>query len=143
MASTRIDLLGVHQIDGHWSLVTEGFQKACLDTDLTSHYLWVECRAGRAFLAIVSRDEKVIGAAVFRFEDWPSGCRLRCVILYGRDLAEWVAQLRTFTEELARVGGAVAIVAAGRMGFERVFPEATVTRQSYEMRTCPTTTTSK
>jgi len=130
----RIEVAGVQQVDGLWGLVADGMERACRKTggDLTSDYLWTECRSGRAFLVVVVRDTDIIAASVWRFEKWTTGRKLRCLALYGRHMRDWLGAHRKMIEQMARVGGATALVTEGRAGFQRVFPEARVLRQLYE-----------
>ena len=127
-----IALAGTHQVDGLWPRVAEGLERACLATggDMTAEYLWSECRSGRAFLVIIG---DCIGASVWRFEKWATGRKLRCLAVYGADMPSWLDDHRAMIEQMAKVGGATAIVAEGRTGWARLFPEAVVLRQLYEV----------
>lgn len=130
----RLSLAGVHEVDGVWPVVAEGMEKACRRTggDQTAHHLWEICRSGAGFLVIAADDAGLVGASVWQFQNWTSGKKLRCLALFGRDFASWVEDQRKFTMEMARVGGATSIVAEGRRGWERLFPEAKLLRQVYE-----------
>ena len=131
----RVELANCQQVDQVWPIISEGLEKACRRTggDLTSDYLWSEARAGRAFLAIVSRDREILAASVWRFEVWSTGRKLKCLCLYGRDMRAWLGQHRQFTTAMARAGGATAIVAEGRKGWARLFGEAKELRRTYEV----------
>lgn len=130
-----VKLVGVTQVDGVWSSVAGGLEKACRKTggDLTSDYLWSECRAGRAFLAVVTRDQNIIAASVWRFEKWTSGTKLRCLALYGSGLKSWLPEHMEFLNELAKAGGAKTLVSEGREGFKKIFPKARILRTLYEV----------
>lgn len=134
MPDTACSLVGVHQVDGLWSQIAEGLEHACRKTggDITAHYLWTECRAGRAFLVVATAPTKlgheIIAASVWRFEQWSSGRKLRCLSLYGRDMKSWLADHRKLTLEMAKTGGATALVTEGRPGWARVFREAKTLR---------------
>lgn len=137
MANTAISiaLAGVHQVDGIWAQVADGLEHACRKTggDLTADYLWSECRSGAAFLVVISREQELLGASIWRFEKWSSGKKLRCLALYGKHLCDWLQQHIEFTKAMASAGGATSLVTEGRRGFQRVFPKAKVLRQLYEV----------
>jgi hypothetical protein len=129
----NVALAGAHQVDGLWSQIADGLEHACRKTggDLTAHYLWTECRSGRAFLVVVSA-ETIIAASVWRFEQWTTGRKLRCLALYGVGMKDWLRPHRKLIEDLAKVGGATSLVTEGRKGFQRIFPAARVLRLLYE-----------
>ena len=131
----RVELAGAHQVDQIWKLVTDGLEHACRKTggDMTADYLWSECRSGKAFLVIVTDAEKIAGASVWRFEAWTSGRKLRCLALYGRRAAEWLAPHELIIRDIAKAGGATALVTEGRAGWQRLYPKARVVRQLYEV----------
>ena len=137
MTDFRVELAGAHQIDGLWPAVAEGLERACQETggDLTADYLWSECRAARAFLMLVIEDDSIAAASVWRFEKWTSGKKLRCLALYGKvgQMADWLDAHRKATIDMAKLGEATALVTEGRAGFARIFPEARVLRQLYEV----------
>ena len=135
VANTRIELAGVHQVDAVWSAVAEGLEHACRKTggDISADYLWGECRGGHAFLVVISRDNEILGASVWRFEKWTSGKKLRCLALYGKHICDWLEQHVEFTKAMAKAGDATALVTEGRRGFQRMFPKARVLRQLYEI----------
>lgn len=129
----RVNIAAPHEVDRVWPLVADGMEDACRKTGgaISSSWLWGECRSGRAFLVIVHSDE-IASASVWEFQDWSSGHKLKCHALYGKQMADWMPQLRPFIEELAEVGKASAVVWDGRMGWQKLFPNARVIRQTYE-----------
>lgn len=131
----QLSLAGVHEVDRVWPLVSGGLENACRKTggDLTSEYLWSECRSGRAFLVVIARDSEVIGASVWRFERWTSGRKLRCLALYGRDMKSWLPEHERLTFEMARVGGATSVVTEGRTGWKAKYPNARIVRTLLEL----------
>lgn len=135
MKPPSISLASVPEIDRVWGHVSDGLERACQRTggSLTAHYLWSECRSGAAFLVVITGDDGLLGASVWRFEDWSSGRKLKCLALYGRRMRDWLEQHRTFSEQMARAGGATALVTEGRLGWQRVFPKARLLSQSYEV----------
>lgn len=137
MASTPISvkLCGTYQVDGVWGAVSEGLERACRKTggDINAHYLWSECRSGRAFLAVIMDGDQIKGASVWRFEDWSSGKKLRCLALYGVDLQSWLPEHMEFLSELAKAGGTTTLVSEGREGFAKLFPKARKLRTLYEV----------
>ena len=74
-----VSLVPSQNIDQFWPHVREGFHEACMATggDLTTGDLWNACRHGPAFLVIVHEGEQIIGAAVYRADNWSSGRKLR------------------------------------------------------------------
>jgi len=132
--SLRIEIASVDQVDGVWPLIAEGVAAAALRTggDTTPEYLWSECRSGRAFLIVVSREKEVLASSVWRFEAWQTGRKFKCLSLSGRHMSEWIDDLRAFVEKLARVGGANALVTEGRIGWGRKY-KARILRQLYEI----------
>lgn len=134
-AAYQLSLASVPDVDRVWTMVAEGLENACRETggDITADYLWSECRAGAAFLVVIERGGDIAGASVWRFEKWSSGKKFRCLVLYGRNMSDWLAEHRRLTLRMARVGGANGIVAGGRKGWERLFPDAKVLKQIYEV----------
>lgn len=131
----RFSLAGCHEVDGIWPSVARGLEHACRKSggDLTADYLWSECRSGRAFLCIVSDGPAICAASVWRFEKWSSGKKLKCLALYGQGMRGWLDGHRAFTVEMAKAGGASSIVTDGRAGWGRLYPEARILRQTYEV----------
>lgn len=131
-----VEFVAPHIIDTIWHLVTDGIENACQKTggDIDSHYLWTECRSGKATLMIILKDQEIIGASVWRIERWSTGMKCRNLVLYGKNMKEWVDEHYEKTLELANLGHAESLVAEGRPGLARIFPEAKVLRQLYEVR---------
>ena len=132
----QLSLASVPDIDRVWRLVADGLETACQETggDLTAAYLWAECRSGAAFLVIIEGGGSIAGASVWRFEKWTSGTKLRCLAIYGHDMREWLDAHRRLTLRMAKTGNANGIVAGGRKGWERLFSDAKVIKQIYEVR---------
>lgn len=120
-AAIRVELANCQQVDQLWPIISEGLEKACRRTggDLTSDYLWSECRAGRAFLLIACDDDRIIAAGVFRFEAWTSGRKLRVLSLYGTRMSEWLQHGLSVVRQMMRVGNADGLVFEGRPGWSR------------------------
>lgn len=130
----RVDLANVTQIDRLWPFVYDGLENACQKTggDITADSLWVECRSGKAYLIVIAAEKKIVGASVWRFEQWTSGKKFRCLALYGHDFKGWWAEHYRLLETMMKAGGATAFVWEARKGFERIAPESKVLRQLYE-----------
>jgi hypothetical protein len=133
--ASRVSLVACPLVDSVWPFVTYGLEHACMKGggDIGSDYLWGLCRSGGAYLFVVADGEHVIGASVWNFEKWSSGRKFRCLAAYGQDRDNWLEQMRDLVRKAARDGGATALVADGRLGWARVFPEAKVLRQTYEI----------
>lgn len=136
----RVEVFKAGDVDHMWPNFTDGIEETCVagGGDITSEYLWSECRAGRAFLIGVWRqdgeDGEWVAGSVWRFEKWTTGMKLRCLVMYGRLMGEWLPLHRRVITNLAAMGHATALVTEGRKGFERIFPEAQVLRQIYEVQ---------
>ena len=116
-------------------MVAHGLEHACLKTggDITSDYLWCECRAGHAYLFVVADGEQIIGASVWRFERWVSGRKYRCLCHYGTSMRDWADDMRDLVERAAKAGGATSLVMEGRRGWGRRYPEARMLRYTFEV----------
>lgn len=131
----RVSLVACPLVDSVWPFVTYGLEHACQrgGGDLTSDYLWGLCRSGGAYLLAVADGDQIIGASVWSFEKWTSGRKLRCLALYGERMGEWAASKEEMVRKIARDGGATALVADGRMGWKRKYPDVRVIREILEM----------
>lgn len=123
-------------VDAYWPQISAEVEESCVVTggDITAHYLWSQCRNGQAFLILVMEDESIVAHSTWRFEEWTTGRKLRCLHLYGARMKEWAEQAEGVTRDLARIGGATGIVTEGRMGFQRLYPQAKILRQLYEVK---------
>lgn len=130
----RTELAGIHQVDQVFPLVAEGIETACRNTggDTSAAELWRECRSGRAFLTVIIDGNEVVGADILRFEDWTTGKKLRCLALWCKQ-KDWLPEHLDFVTRMAKAGGASSLVAEGRKGFERVFRNAKVLRELFEV----------
>lgn len=123
------------QVDLLWPFIADGMALACERTggDLTAGYLWQECRSGRAFLVVSQDGAAVNGASVWRFETWQTGTKLRCLSAWGEGMDLWRDAMRAHVAAMQREGGANGVVAEGREGWKRVFPQARAIRTLYEL----------
>jgi hypothetical protein len=123
------------QVDLFWPMVADGIGKACAEagSDVSAGYLWQECRSGRMFLVIAQQGAKVECAWVFRFDTWASGIKLRCIAAGGEGMSHWLEDIKKHVGEMQRQGGANGVVADGRMGWQRVFPDSRVVRTLIEV----------
>jgi len=126
----RVDLVPAAQVDAVWPIIGPGMALACrnVESELTPHNLWADCRTGRAFLSVVTDGTQLNAAVVWRFH----GETLHCVMVYGSGLLKWAAPLRDFAYRLAKAGGAKRISLDGRKAHQRLFPKARITRITYE-----------
>lgn len=128
------------QVDQVWPMIAEGMRRSCDKTggELSAGYLWQECRAGHAFLVVAYDATEVLGAAVLRFETWPSGIRLRGLGLCGKNMKAWLPEMRAVAEQIGRAGGAVALVDKGSPALLRLLRRfdvpAKVLSTQYEVR---------
>ena len=130
----KIEICSATEVDGLWPMVSDGFREASIrsggEVDPTDH--WTLCRSGRAFLILAVRGGSIIAAGVWMFENWLTGKKIRCLLIYGRDMKEWFQPYRGLILKIAKVGGATAMVTEGRSGWGRVVPEAVELRRLYE-----------
>lgn len=132
----KIEIAGVHDVDGVWPLVGPKFCVAsakCGD-DLTAGELWQLCRSGNAFLIVAYEEKTILMAAVVRFERWNNGSVLRVLSLVGDQIGEWAEEVKDFLNGMGKANGAGRIVAEGREGWMRIFNEPRKLRSTYEMR---------
>ncbi len=127
-------LVPVLMVDDAFAKVSEGLQKSCDRSggDLDAAYLWRECRTGQAMLYVVSHEADIIGAVVLRFENWSGKSVLRTLALWCNGLGVWDA-LDAKAHEIGRQFGAKSLIAEGRKGWERRYPNAKILRVLYEV----------
>jgi hypothetical protein len=129
----QISLVPMAAVDGVWASLSEGFQRAVMETggDLIVGELWQQARRGEAFL-ILAHDDKVLGASLWRPEVWQTGTKLRCLALFGTGMGAWIVPMRETAQKIAKDCGATSLVAEGREGWARIFPNARKLRVLYE-----------
>jgi len=132
----NISLVPLHLVDGIWSSVKDGFQKASdrFGGDLTVGELWQGCRAGHVYLFVVHDDQKVVAATAWKPELWRSGPKFRCLALYGLGMQDWMPELHEKVRQTAIQCGCETLLAEGREGWKRIFDKAKVLRVTYEER---------
>lgn len=110
-------------VDKFWPHVAQGMHRSCLKSggQISAGYLWQECRGDRAFLYIVHDQDKLFGAAIFAFREWPSGLRYMGLGLCGQEADQWFDALHEKVREDAKMGGAIAIVDAARPGMKKFY----------------------
>lgn len=128
-----ISLVSTQHVDAVWPSVRGGFQRFIDKTDsgLSTGDLWIKCRAEGAFL-IVAHDDAIRGASIWQTETRMSGRKLRCVALWGDGMNGWIHDMRAMAQDIARNCGANALISEGRLGWQRVFPDARVRSAIYE-----------
>ncbi len=121
-------------IDQCWPFLSEGFARSLAKTggDLSNADLYTTLRRGDAFLFVAWDGETVLGASIWRPERWASGLQLRCLALYGTKAKTWLPDMHEHAKRLARQCGAESLVADGRTGWTRLFPNARVLRVVYQ-----------
>jgi hypothetical protein len=120
-------------VDTIWPQLAEGFTKSCEGTNVSSGWLWTQCRAGEAFLVICHKDNEIKGACVVRFENQPSRLVLRGLALCGSNMSEWLATMQEKVRQMAREGGASVFIDEGRPGLAKMIKEARVVRVIFEV----------
>lgn len=107
------------EVDAVWPHIADGFNEAMERTggDISTGYLWQQCRNGNAFLVVVAREGQIVGASVWRPETWTSGEKFRCLALHGENAGDWFADLIEEMRAMAKRCGAGQVVFEGREGW--------------------------
>lgn len=130
----QVSLVPVGMVDQVWPGVVQGFARASDRSggDMTVGDLWTVCRSGNAHLFVVHDPEKISAATVWRAELWRSGQKFRCLALYGKGMAEWMPELKRQVARVAADCGCTSLLAEGREGWTKIFPNAKRLRTLYE-----------
>ncbi len=129
-------LVPVLMVDQVWPKIAEGMKRsvARCDGDLTASFLWQLCRSGPGFLLIATDEaNNVVGASVWRFEQYHSGHKFSCLALAGKGLKSWHADMRDLATRIAKDGGANGLISEGSRAYGRIFPDAKEVRTRYEV----------
>ena len=132
----KIAICSVAEVDHVWPIVSESLRKASVrcggEVDPIDH--WRMCRSGSAFLVVAIQRSTILAAGVWRFEEWLTGKKLRCLAIAGGSMSVWYPSYREFIVKMAKIGHATSLVTDGRTGWQRIEPEAKVLRQLYEVK---------
>lgn len=128
------EIVPVFRVDSAFDHVASGLQLSCERSggDLTASYLFEQCRSSSALLVVAHDDTGIIGAVVLRFENWSGKSVIRTLGLWCSKKGAWEA-LNKKTHEIGKLYGAKSLVAEGRKGWERRYPNAKILRQLYEV----------
>lgn len=131
----NFQLVKVHEIDALWPKIGPGLGVALRRSggDMSLGALFQQCRSGTASV-LLAFDDEVKGAAVFRPEVWETGSKLRCLAMFAQDFRAWKHEAAAAMMTLKEAIGANAVIFEGRVGHEKLFPEAKVLRQLYEVK---------
>jgi len=131
----KIGIANAVEVDAVWGVFSSRLQEMLDDAggDLSSGDLWQMCRSGNAFLVLVENDGKLVAASIYQFQRWTQRTVFRCLGLVGEDLKAWAQPLVQFAEEMAKQGGATALVTSGREGLHRIYPKAKRLTSTYIM----------
>ena len=134
IGSSVAEVVPLWQIDGIFEHIAEGLQKSCDRTggDIDAAYLFRECRSAAAMLVVAAENELIIGAVVLRFENWSGKSVLRTLALWCNGDGAWES-LNAKAHEIGRQFGAKSLIAEGRKGWERRYPNAKILRSLYEV----------
>jgi hypothetical protein len=125
-----IRLAGLTEIDGIWPRIATGMEECCRRSggDITPDWLFFVCRKGEALLVVVEDGEgKMLGALIATPQAWGGRRVLRILALCGRDMADWLDELKAFELPL----GIDKVIFEGRAGWARV-PGVREIRRVYE-----------
>lgn len=130
----KCELVPLWHIDSAFEQVAKGLQKSCDrgGGDLDAAYLHQQCRSAAAMLVGVSNDTGIIGAIVLRFENWSGKSVLRTLAIWCDGEGAWEA-LSEKTHEIGRQFGAKSLIAEGRKGWTRRYPNAKTLRVLIEV----------
>lgn len=130
----KADLVPVWQIDGAFEHVAKGLQLSCErgGGEIDAAYLHRECRSANAVLVVVTEKDQHLGAVVLRFENWSGRSVLRTLALWCDGPGVWDA-INSKAHEIGKQFGVKSLIAEGRRGWERRYPNAKVLRQLYEV----------
>lgn len=132
----RIGIANSAEVDGLWPLVAAKVQESCAKTggDMSSGDLWQMCRSGNAFLVVVLDDgSNPVATIILQFQKWADRSVLRCLSIAGESMSDWLPEAMKFVSGMALENGASCLVADGRDGWARVFPNAKRLRVTYEI----------
>ena len=76
-----------------------------------------------AFIFSIDNGDEVVGVAVTRYEIHPQKKYLQIHLLGGKDMTEWVSELRAKMKEFAILLGFDGVVIYGRPGWKKIFPD--------------------
>ena len=130
----KCELVPIWQIDNVFEHIAKGLQSSCDRSggDLDAAYLYRECRSSAAILVVTSDETEINGAVVLRFENWSGKSVLRTLALWCNSKGAWAA-LDTKAHEIGKQFGAKSLIAEGRKGWERRYPNAKMLRTLYEV----------
>jgi hypothetical protein len=86
----------------------------------TAGELLSRINSGEFLLAVVIRDEEIIGAQVFDIGTNPRGGKYLAIVCSGgRDMAAWLPGMVALGKHLGELAGAESILVFGRRGWQR------------------------
>lgn len=101
--------------------------------DLTLPDLWRGLRSGDFELWMAGEaDGAIEAAAITRLREWDGGVAAFVIGVASNDMRRWKQIIPEWRAAL-KARGARKIIIEGRKGWQRVFPEATVLRQIFEV----------
>lgn len=127
----NVAFASVASIDVIWPQIAQDMQAACqrCNSDYSAGDLWQMCRSGNGFLLVAVEGQEILMASVWRFK----GQEFHCEMLWGMRRHLWMNAAREFVEKTARDNGAFRVVTEGRRGWLRLFKDAVMTGNKYEV----------
>ena len=107
-------------VDAVWPTLLPSITEACeaCGNEMAPGQINQEIRSGHwAMLVALDDDDRPWGCAVFKFEAWPSGLKLRTLLMAGENLALWFDEMYDAIAECGRLGGANGLVTQSRKGW--------------------------
>lgn len=102
--------------------------------DLTLSELWQSLRSGESEMWLAGTDAGHEAAAITRLRPWGGGTAAYVLGVASHDGRSWRSIIPAWREAL-KARGAEKIIIEGRTGWKRIFPEARLLRQVYEVTT--------
>ena len=126
-----IRLASLFEIDAIWPHIAEGMKDCCGRSggDITPDWLYLACRKGEAILVTFEDSERhILGGLVAVPQQWANDRVLRILALCGRDMADWLDDLKAYNPPL----GIEKAIFEGRAGWAKV-PGIREIRRVYEV----------
>jgi len=126
-----IRLASLFEVDAIWPHIAEGMKDCCERSggDITPDWLYLACRKGEAILVTLEDSERhILGGLIAVPQQWANDRVLRILALCGRDMADWLDDLKAYNPPL----GIEKAIFEGRAGWAKV-PGIREIRRVYEV----------
>lgn len=127
-----IRLASQFEVDTIWPHIAEGMKDCCDRSggDMTPVWLFMACRKGEAILVTFEDAKREIqGGLIATPQIWAGEQVLRILALCGRDMGDWLADLKAYNPPL----GIEKVIFEGRAGWKRALPGVREIRRVFEV----------